>query len=317
MDKGLLYRTYTQIIKQKALELGFDACGIALAEYLNAQRDRLTAWLVEGYHAKMSYMANHLEKRIDPRLLVPGAQSVVVVALNYYPGISQPAGANYKIARYAYGRDYHPVMKEKLQQLADHLTHIAGKHIFRIFTDSAPVLERAWAQQSGLGNYGKNACLIIPRKGSYFFLGELITSLKLEPDEAFQKDLCGKCTRCIEACPTQAIKAPGIIDSRKCISYLTIELKENMPEHYRGKCEGWIFGCDICQEACPHNQHAQTHNEPAFEPSTPIVSWHQTDWESLTKEGYTRYFKKGNSAIARVKYEKLMDNIRATGASNQ
>ncbi len=304
-------------VKKKALELGFDACGIAQAGALTAHQPRLSEWLAKGCHAKMSYMAGHFEKRIDPRQLVPGAQSVVVVALNYYPGVSQPAGAGYKVARYAYGRDYHFVMKEKLQQLADQLTAIAGKHTYRVFTDSAPVLERAWAQHAGLGNFGKNSCLIIPRKGSYYLLGELITDIKLEPDEAFHKDLCGKCTKCIDACPTKAITAPGVIDAGKCISYLTIELKDMMPERFRGKCEGWIFGCDLCQEACPHNKHARAHTEKAFEPLTPIASWQQKDWESLTKEDFTRYFKKGRSAIARVKYEKLMDNIRASDAASR
>ncbi len=307
----------TERLKQQALELGFDACGVAEAGALKAHQPRLSEWLAKGYHAKMSYMAGHFEKRIDPRQLVPGAKSIVVVALNYFPAASQPAGTTYKIARYAYGRDYHFVMKEKLQQLADRLTAIAGKHTYRGFTDSAPVLERAWAQQVGLGNFGKNSCLIIPRNGSYYLLGELITDLKLEPDEAFHKDLCGKCTKCIDACPTKAITAPGVIDAGKCISYLTIELKDKMPEHFRGKCEGWIFGCDLCQETCPHNKHAFATNEPAFEPLTPIVSWQEKDWESLTKEDFTRYFKKGNSAIARVKHEKLMDNIRASGAASR
>ena len=307
----------TEVLKQKALELGFDACGVAEAGALTVHQPRLSEWLAKAYHAKMSYMANHLEKRMDPRQLLPGAQSVVVVALNYYPGVSQPAGAGYKVARYAYGRDYHFVMKEKLQQLADQLTAIAGNHTYRVFTDSAPVLERAWAQQAGLGNYGKNSCLIIPRQGSYYFIGELITNLKLEPDEAFAKDLCGTCTQCIDACPTRAITSPGVIDAGKCISYLTIELKERIPEHFRDKCGGWIFGCDLCQEACPHNNHSRAHKEAAFDPLKPIASWEKEDWDSMTKEDFSRYFKKGKSAIARVKYEKLMDNIRASGATSR
>ncbi len=304
-------------VKQKALALGFDACGIAQAGTLTAQQPILSEWLAKGYHAKMSYMAGHFDKRIDPRQLAPGARSIVVVALNYFPAATQPAGTAYKIARYAYGRDYHYVIKEKLEKLAEALTEVAGAHQYRVFTDSAPVLERTWAQLAGLGNYGKNTCLILPRKGSYYFLGELITDVLLEPDEAFKKDLCGKCTRCIDACPTGAIKAAGIIDAGKCISYLTIELKDKMPEHFYGKCEGWIFGCDRCQEVCPHNKHASAHSETAFQPLVPITEWNNEQWESMTKEVFDFHFKKTNSPIARIKHGKLMDNIRASGAGNQ
>lgn len=281
------------------------------------QQPRLAEWLDKGHHAKMSYMAGHFEKRIDPRMLVPGAQSVIAVALNYFPAVSQPSGTKYKIARYAYGQDYHTVIKKKLEHLAEALAEMAGPHQYRVFTDSAPVLERSWAQMAGLGNYGKNTCLILPRKGSYYFLGELITSIALAPDEAFEKDLCGKCTRCIEACPTGAIKAPGIIDAGKCISYLTIELKDNMPEQFHGKCEGWIFGCDRCQEVCPHNKHASPHNEAVFQPVVPVADWNDHQWESMTREEFILHFKKTNSPIARVRYEKLMDNIMAAGAWNQ
>ena len=301
-------------IKQKALALGFDACGIAQASALTMQQPRLLEWLAKGYNAKMSYMAGHFEKRIDPRLLVPGAQSVVVVALNYFPAASQSAGTTYKIARYAYGRDYHVIIKEKVGKLAKALAEIAGAHQYRVFTDSAPVLERSWAQMAGLGNYGKNSCLILPRKGSYYFLGELITSMALAPDKAFEKDLCGKCTRCIDACPTGAIAAPGMIDAGKCISYLTIELKDKMPEQFHGKCEGWIFGCDRCQEVCPHNKHAAPNHEPELQPLAPITKWNDNQWESMTKDEFNLYFKKTNSPIARIRYEKLMDNIRTSGA---
>jgi epoxyqueuosine reductase len=304
-------------VKQKALELGFDACGIAQAGALTTQQPILSEWLANGYHAKMSYMAGHFDKRIDPCQLVPGAKSIVAVALNYFPAASQPDGTTYKIARYAYGRDYHVVIKEKLERLAEALSEIAGPHQYRAFTDSAPVLERSWAQAAGLGNHGKNTCLILPRKGSYYFLGELITSIALAPDEAFEKDLCGKCAQCIDACPTGAIKGPGIIDAGKCISYLTIELKDKMPEQFHGKCEGWIFGCDRCQEVCPHNKHASKHNEKAFEPLPPITDWKNSQWESMTKADFRLHFKKTNSPIARVKYEKLMDNIRIAGAMNQ
>lgn len=304
-------------IKQKALELGFDACGIAQAVPLTSQQAIVSEWLAKGYYAKMSYMANHFDKRIDPRLLVPGAKSILVVALNYFPSVSQPTGTTYKISRYAYGLDYHFVIKNKLEKLAAALTDMAGPHQYRVFTDSAPVLERSWAQISGLGNYGKNSCLILPRKGSYYFLGELITDAVLEPDEAFKKDLCGKCTRCIEACPTGAITAPGIINAGKCISYLTIELKDSIPEELHDQCKGWIFGCDRCQEVCPHNKHASPHSEKAFEPLQPITGWKNSQWESMTKADFQFHFKKTNSPIARIKYEKLMDNIRIAGAGNQ
>ena len=304
-------------IKQKALALGFDACGIAQAGALTMQQPQLAEWLDKGHHAKMSYMAGHFEKRVDPRLLVPGAQSVISVALNYFPAESQPAGTTYKVARYAYGRDYHFVIKEKLERLAKALTEMARAHQYRVFTDSAPVLERSWAQLAGLGNHGKNTCLILPRKGSYYLLGELITNAVLEPDKAFEKDLCGKCTRCIDACPTGAITAPGIIDAGKCISYLTIELKDSIPGELRDQCEGWIFGCDRCQEVCPHNKHASPHSEPAFQPLAPITKWNEDQWKSMTKAEFGSHFKKANSPIARVKYEKMMDNIRIAGAKNQ
>lgn len=303
-------RHLTIAIKEKARKLGFEACGVARARALNAYKPLLTEWLRQGHHGKMGYMGNHLEKRLDPRLLKPGARSLVVVAQNYYPSHEQPYETTYRIARFAFGKDYHFVMKDKLKQLATHLTDLSGEHRYRVFTDSAPVPERSWAQEAGLGGSGKNTCLIIPHKGSFCFLGEMITSAELEPDKPFIKDLCGKCTRCMEACPTKAIIAPGKLDANKCISYLTIELKDHITEEFRNQCRGWIFGCDICQEVCPHNRHAKPHKEPGLEPLPPVMKWSDKEWASLSKEDFNKHFKKGRSPLARVKYEKLMDNIR-------
>ncbi len=308
---------FVNTLKEKATELGFDACGVAKATALTDQKAVLSEWLDKGYHAGMAYMQNHFEKRIDPRKIVPGAKSVIVVAQNYYHDDFRNPDAFYKVARYAYGKDYHFVIKKKLKHLAEFLTETAGIHTFRIFTDSAPVLERSWAQMAGLGNYGKNTCLIMPRKGSFFFLGELITNLELEPDLPFTKNLCGMCTKCMDACPTNAIIAPGVLNSKKCISYLTIEHKGEMPDAYRGKCEGWVFGCDICQEVCPHNNMPARHHENDFRPLPPIASWNKAEWETMTKEAFNRHFKNSGSPIARVSYDKLMDNIRAAGAANQ
>ncbi len=260
----------------------------------------------------MTYMANYFDKRLDPGLLIPGAVSVLSLALNYFPSENQPSDTRCRISRYAFGKDYHFVIKKKLQHLADYLESLAGPHQYRVFTDSAPILERAWAQEAGLGATGKNTCLIIPRKGSYFFLGEMITTVALEPDPPFEKDLCGKCTRCIEACPTGAIIDTGKLVASKCISYLTIELKDNIPEQWREKCRGWIFGCDICQEVCPHNRHATPHQHAELQAIWPVTSWNDDDWRGMTREAYNQEIKKTASALARVKYEKMMDNIRNT-----
>ena len=308
-------------LKEKARALGFDACGVARASELTKSKPLLFEWLHQGYQGKMGYMGNHVEKRLDPRLLVPGARSVVVVAQNYYPAGLQPEDTQFRIARYAYGKDYHLVMKDKLQALAGHLADLAadltentGEHHFRAFTDSAPVLERSWAQEAGLGQHGKNTCLIIPRKGSYFFLGELITGIELEPGTPYEKDLCGSCTRCMDACPTGAITAAGRLDARRCISYLTIELKDPIPGEFRNHCKGWIFGCDICQEVCPHNRHAEPHREPALNALPAITGWSTRQWASLSKKDFNKHLRNTSSALARVRYEKLMDNIACARA---
>jgi epoxyqueuosine reductase len=301
----------TQAIKKHALTLGFDACGIARAERLTAYENRLKQWLDNGSNAGMGYMQNHFEKRMDPTVLVPGAKSVVVLAHNYYPAEPQHPEAWYKVAKYAYGRDYHLVIKEKLFKLLDFAREVSGQQVKgRVFTDSAPVLERAWAQETGIGFIGKNSCIILPRKGSFFFLSEMIIDLELEPDKAFGKDLCGSCMRCMDACPTGAITQPGVVDANRCISYLTIESKEDIPETFAGKCGQWIFGCDICQDVCPYNRFASPHQEPAFKPLPFITLWNRSDWESLTRETYNTEIKNAGSPLSRARFEKLTGNIR-------
>ena len=296
-------------IKEKASALGLDACGVARATRLNSDVAFFTGWIDKGYHGTMSYMARHLEKRVDPRLLLADAKSVIVVAQNYFPSEQQPPGTTFRISRYAYGTDYHVVLKDKLHLLAGEIARMAGDHKYRVFTDSAPVLERSWAEEAGLGRCGKNGCLSIPRKGSYFFLGELITTIDIQSGKPFTKDLCGKCTRCMDACPTKAIIKPGIIDANKCISYLTIELKGPVPRKYRNQCHGWIFGCDICQEVCPHNTHAHPHKEPRFKALPYVTSWTDDDWSTLPEESYEQYIVGTGSPIARIRFEKLADNI--------
>lgn len=303
-------KTLTVALKQKALELGFAVCGVARAGALENHRPFVESWLQKGFHGPMQYMVRNQEKRIDPRLLVPGAKSLVVVAMNYYPAQHQPEKTKYKVARYAYGTDYHFVIRNRLKKLADFLTELTEDHTYRVFTDSAPVLERAWAEEAGIGKAGKNTCLIIPHKGSFFFLGEMITSADLEADQPFGKDLCGSCLKCMEACPTGAIVGPGVLDAGKCISCLTIELKEEIPAHFRNRTQPWIFGCDICQEVCPHNRHSTAHDIPELKPLDPISFWTNKEWETMTKNIFVKCFKKTHSPLARVSYEKLMDNIR-------
>lgn len=309
-------RQLSLLIKEKAKELGFDACGIARASAMQDHHHRLSQWLSKGYQAQMSYMEKNLDRRTDPRLLVPGAKSVIVLAMNYFHDNAQPGNAFYKVARYAWGRDYHQVIKHRLHQLAGMLSELAGQHQYRVFTDSAPVLERSWAQMAGLGTYGKNTCLILPRKGSFFFLGEIMTSLELTPDKPFHKDLCGTCTKCIEACPTNALVKPGWLDAGKCLSYLTIELKGNIPGDFRNKTRGWIFGCDSCQEVCPHNKHATIHKTKELAPLPAIATWNRQQWEAMTESDYHAAFKLENSAIARAPYAKLCDNIMAAASAN-
>ena len=268
---------------------------------------RLEAWLNKGMHGQMSYMENHFEKRIDPSKLVEGAKSVISLLYNYYTEKKQADSAAPKISKYAYGQDYHFVIKRKLKSLIQFIQENIGEVNGRCFVDSAPVLERDWAKRSGLGWVGKNTLLIHPKKGSYFFLAELIIDLELEVDHPM-KDYCGTCTRCIDACPTEAISKSGyIVDGSKCISYFTIELKEALPTAYKGKFENWMFGCDICQEVCPWNRFSKTHQEEAFEPHPDLLEMTKKDWEEITEEVFRKVFRK--SAVKRTKYKGLKRNI--------
>ncbi len=299
------------LIKEKALELHFDAVGFAAAQQVNEKHQhQFDQWLEHNFHGKMHYMANHREKRIDPTQLVPGAKTVICLAMNYHLEDYQPPEAHYKVSQYAAGIDYHYTIKKKLYTLLDFIREHTATDSARVFTDSAPVMERYWAQQSGLGSPGKNSCLILPRKGSYYFLAEIILDVELPADLPFEKDLCGKCTRCIEACPTQAITAPGLIDASRCISYLTIELKDPIPEEFSGKTEQYVFGCDICQQVCPHNiKFATPCREPDFEALEAIASFSKSQWETMDKSTFRKCFLKKGSPLARVKFEKLKNNL--------
>jgi epoxyqueuosine reductase len=297
----------THHIRQEAQRLGFSFTGFARAERLDEEARRLEAWLNRGFHGEMHYMANHFDKRIDPRKLVDGAKSVICLTYNYYTPKEQQDPEAPKISKYAYGKDYHFVIKRKLKELLAFIEEKAGAINGRCFVDSAPVLERDWARRSGVGWTGKNTLLIHPKAGSYFFLAEIILDLELNYDHPI-KDYCGTCTRCIDACPTDAI-APGgyLVDGAKCISYFTIELKDAIPENYRGRFENWMFGCDICQEVCPWNRFAQPHDEPAFEPHPRLLEMSKREWEEITEEVFREIFRK--SAVKRTKYQGLKRNI--------
>jgi epoxyqueuosine reductase len=296
-----------KFIKQKARELGFDQVGIAKAEFLETEAAELENWLKKGYHGKMTYMENYFDKRLDPRLLLPGAKSIILLSHNYFPKEKQPDDT-YQIAKYAYGEDYHFVLKRKMYELVAWMQDQFGSFAYRVFTDSAPVMERVWGKRAGLGWIGKNSLLIQPGKGSFFFLAEIITDLELEYDPPALYDRCGRCTRCIDACPTQAILPGRQIDATKCISYLTIELRDEIPSEFKGKWDDWIFGCDICQDVCPWNSFSLAHHEPAFDPSPGLLKMNRTDWETLNKQTFKRLFKK--SAVQRTGYKGLIRNIR-------
>ena len=298
---------YAQIIKQKALELGFSACGIAQARSLEEERERLKSFLEKNYHGKMGYLANHFEKRLDPRLMVDGAKSIIVVLLNYFPHQLQ-AGANLPlISKYAYGKDYHLVIREKLKQLQafinDEMQAVSG----RCFTDSAPVLERSWAVEAGLGWIGKNGLLLNRELGSYFFIGELIVDLDLEYDQPYTKEHCGSCNQCLSACPTKALEKPYILNAQKCISYLTIELKDPIPEEFHPQLMRRAYGCDICQDVCPWNQRPTKHTTSEFTPNDALLQFTKEDWLNLSKEQFNSIFK--DSAVKRAGFEKLKENI--------
>jgi epoxyqueuosine reductase len=298
---------YTQQIKAKALSLGFDFCGVANADFLEDEAPRLETWLKNGMHGQMNYMANHFDKRLDPRLLVDDAKSVLTVLLNYYPEQTLPqAPDDYKISKYAYGEDYHFVIKDKLKSLLAFIQEEIGEVGGRAFVDSAPVMDKAWAKRSGLGWVGKHTNLINRTMGSYFFIGELILDLELEPDGPIT-DYCGTCTRCIDACPTDAIVGPYVVDGSKCISYFTIELKEAIPNDVRGQFDNWVFGCDICQDVCPWNRFARPHQTDAFRPHPSLETLSKSDWEEITDDVFREIFRR--SAVKRTKLEGLKRNI--------
>ncbi|MCC5931798.1 MAG: tRNA epoxyqueuosine(34) reductase QueG [Cyclobacteriaceae bacterium] len=300
-------RHNTEKVKALARQAGFAYCGISKAGFLDEEAKKLEDWLKYGMHGNMQYMENHFDKRLDPRALVPGAKSVISLIYNYAPKEVIFHSDSFQIARYAYGRDYHFVIKEKLQNLFEKLKAEMGQIEGRVFTDSAPVMERTWAAKSGIGWQGKNSLLLNRSLGSYFFLAEIICDLELEADGPI-KDYCGSCTKCMDACPTDAIPLPGLVDGSKCISYFTIEHKGEIPDEFAGKLNNWIFGCDICQEVCPWNRFSKAHNEPDFYPSDELKGMKQNDWIELTEASFRSLFKK--SAVKRTKYEGLMRNIR-------
>lgn len=283
-------------------------CGFSRAEFLEEEAPRLEEWLNKNHHGKMGYMENHFDKRLDPRLLVDGSKSVISLALNYFPNETQIDKDVPKISKYAYGKDYHHVIKDKLKELLAFIREEIGEVDGRAFVDSAPVLDKAWAKKSGLGWIGKNSNLINKKSGSFFFLAELIIDLELEYDGPI-KDYCGTCTACIDECPTEAIIEPYKVDGSKCISYLTIELKDEiLPKEFKGKMENWAFGCDICQDVCPWNRFSKPHNEPLFNPHPDLLHLTKNDWQDLTKEVFQELFRK--SAVKRTKFEGLKRNIK-------
>lgn len=313
MDREGKYQTLTglkertEFVKATAHKLGFSFCGVSKAEFLGEEAPRLEAWLRKGYQGKMGYLENHFDKRLDPTLLVPGARSVVSLLYNYYPERDLAAEGEYKVAKYAYGEDYHFVIKEKLRQFIEEIQRPIGRVQGRAFVDSAPVMERAWAKKSGIGWIGKNSLLLTREAGSFFFLAELIIDLELEYDGPL-KDYCGTCTACMDACPTDAISDPYVVDGSKCISYFTIELKEEIPVEVKGKFENWIFGCDICQDVCPWNKFSKPHDQPRFNPSPEFQNMKANDWKDLTEEVFKKVFK--DSPLKRTKFEGLKRNIR-------
>ena len=303
------------MIQSKAAELGFFYCGFSKAEFLEDEAPRLETWLNQNYQGKMSYMGNHFDKRLDPRLLVEGANTVISLILNYFPSVTQKDKEAPKISKYAYGEDYHFVIKDKLNELLRFIQDEIGEVNGRAFVDSAPVMDKVWAKKSGLGWIGKNSNLIHPKEGSFFFIAELITDLKIEPDGPM-KDYCGTCTRCIDACPTEAIVHPYVVDGSKCISYLTIELKDEIiPKEFTGKMDNWMFGCDICQDVCPWNRFSKATQEQRFKPLNSLLDLTISDWENLEDETFQKLFK--NSAVKRTKFSGLKRNISFLGKNTK
>lgn len=299
-------KRYSDMIKREAKRLGFMSCGISKAVFLEEEAPRLEAYLEKNMNGKMGYMENYFDKRLDPTLLVPGSKSVVSLLLNYYPNNKQNDDT-YKISKYAYGKDYHFVIKDKLKELMHFINDEIGEVHGRAFVDSAPVLDKAWAAKSGLGWVGKHTLLLTKQVGSFYFISELIIDLELEYDTPVT-DHCGSCTACIDACPTNAIVADRVVDGSKCISYFTIELKDEIPSAMKGQFEDWIFGCDICQDVCPWNRFSKSHNEPLFNPHPEMLSMSKKDWEEITEDVFREIFRK--NPVKRTKYEGLKRNIR-------
>ena len=297
---------HTKIIKQKAEKFGFQSCGISKAEFLEEEAPRLETWLNKGYHGEMNYMENHFDKRLNPTLLVDGAKSIISLSYNYFPKVKIDEINNFKISKYAYGEDYHEVIKDILKNMVAEIQEEIGEFGFRVFVDSAPVLEKAWARKSGLGWVGKNANLITKKHGSFYFLAEIICDLELEYDLAVT-DHCGSCRACIDACPTQAIVSDRIVDGSKCISYATIELKNEIPDYFNGKMDDWIFGCDVCQDVCPWNRFSAPTLQEKFAPNFQKLNFRKNEWKELTQELFSEIFKK--SAVKRTKFSGLMRNI--------
>ena len=304
-----MIKKHTDLIKRKALELGFSSCGISKARFLSEEEEKFEKWLSNGYHGTMSYLEKNIDKRLDPRILVPESKSVISLTYNYYPPKKLINKNNFIISKYAYGRDYHKVLKKKLKKLFNNMKEKIGNIEGRVFVDSAPVHERAWAKLSGLGWIGKNSLLINKDVGSYFFIAEIICDLELEYDVPVS-DRCGNCTRCIDACPTNAITQAQVIDSNKCISYLTIENKNSIPKELKNEMNQSIFGCDICQDICPWNRFSTPHDEKEFLPNQKLKKLRKKDWIELTEETFNRIFE--GSAIKRAKYKGLKKNINAS-----
>ena len=303
----MLHRTkHTQMIKKEAERLGFLSCGISQADFLESEAPRLENWLSKNMHGEMVYMENYFDKRLDPRLLVDGAKSVITLLMNYYPSQFQVEDS-YKLSKYAYGRDYHGVIKKRMSELTAFIREHIGEINSEIFIDSAPVLDKAWAVKSGLGWMGKNTNLISKKTGSFFFIAEIICDLDLDYD-TITTDHCGSCTACIDACPTQAIEQPYVVNGSKCISYFTIELQNQIPTEMKGKFDDWMYGCDVCQDVCPWNRFSKPHSEPLFEPRANLLELTKADWNALNKETFNKVFKK--SAVKRIKFEGLVKNIQ-------
>ena len=298
---------YKSAISDESERLGFMACGFSKARFLEEEAPRLEEWLNRDYQGEMSWMENNFDKRLDPRKLVPGAKTVISLLFNYYPADHQNNPEAPKIAKYAYGEDYHFVVKDKLKLLLQFIRDNIGEVDGRAFVDSAPVMDRVWAQEAGLGWIGKNTLLLNKQAGSFFFIAELILDLEVEATPPNKFDHCGTCTRCIEACPTDALVDANLLDASKCISYLTIELKDAIPEDFKGKMENWAFGCDICQDVCPWNRFSKAQEEERLKPHSELLGMSAKDWDEITEEVFRKVFKK--SALKRTKYSGLQRNL--------